>query len=56
MQAPKVTKGRSKKGKKEKEKKRSHHKPEPNSYRGPWTDSEDERLVQLVNLHGARKW
>mmetsp|Transcript_1525 Transcript_1525/g.5226 ORF Transcript_1525/g.5226 Transcript_1525/m.5226 type:complete len:523 (-) Transcript_1525:1300-2868(-) len=28
----------------------------PNVVKGPWTEEEDQKLMQLVKLHGAKKW
>ena len=28
----------------------------PNVTKGPWTQEEDHRVVELVAIHGAKKW
>ena len=28
----------------------------PNVTKGPWTSEEDQRVIELVKIHGAKKW
>lgn len=28
----------------------------PNLVKGPWTEEEDRKVIELVNIHGPRKW
>lgn len=29
---------------------------DPQLTKGPWSDEEDRKVMELVGLHGARKW